>query len=162
MSVQRVVPVTRANPQQTAFSEVATTNPLPTAPQASTARIGYVASPAIQWDDTATPLGISATFTGTSRDLTATTQGTAQASASSYAYEYRASAESDASFTLALEVSTDNTNWVRVKAIASTAVTGGGQYAEVVHAPSFRYIRTIVVNGGVAQTRLRVASIAIG
>lgn len=162
MSVQRVVPVTRANPQQSAFTEVSTTSPLAVASQASTARTGYVASPAIQWDDTATPLGISATFTGTGRDLTATAQGTAQASASSYGYEYRASAESDASFTLALEVSTDNTTWVRIKAVASAAVTGGGQYAEIVHAPSFRYIRTVVVNGGVAQTRLRVASIAIG
>jgi hypothetical protein len=126
---------------------------------ASTNRTGFIAGAGIWYDDSSTNLGIAATFTGTSRDLTVTATATAMANAATYAHELVVSAESDQTGTLWLEVSRDNTNWRRVKSIATTAVTGGGFYAEIVHRPSWRYARVGFTNGGVAQTRFAIGSI---
>lgn len=129
---------------------------------AATARTGFVAGAGIWYDDTATALGASATFTGTSRDATVTATATAFANAATYAKEIRASAESDVTGTLWLEVSRDNTNWHRVKSTPTAAVSGGGFYAEIIHRPSWRYWRTGFTNGAGAQTRLSVGTVAIG
>ena len=127
---------------------------------ASTNRAGFVAGAGIWYDDSATALAISATFTGTSRDATVTATATAFANAGTYADEVRVSAESDVSGTLWLEVSRDNTNWRRAKSVATAAITGGGQYAEIVHRPSWRYWRVGYTNGGVVQARFSIGSIA--
>jgi hypothetical protein len=126
---------------------------------AATVRAAFIAAAAIWFDDSSTNLGISATFTGTSRDLTVTATATAMANAATYAQELVVSAESDVSGTLWLEVSRDNTNWRRVKSVPTAAITGGGQYAEIVHRPSWRYARVGFTNGGVAQTRFSIGSI---
>lgn len=63
--------------------------------------------------------------------------------------------------TLWLEVSRDNTNWRRIKSVATAAVTGGGFYAEIVHRPSWRYARGGFTNGAGAQTRFSIGSIAV-
>ncbi|TXH11237.1 MAG: hypothetical protein E6R03_14520 [Hyphomicrobiaceae bacterium] len=128
---------------------------------AATARAGFLASAGIWWDDSSTALGANATFTGTSRDLTVTATATAFANAATYAMELRVSAESDQSGTLWLEVSRDNTNWRRVKSVATAAVSGGGQYAEIVHRPSWRYARVGFTNGATLQTRFSIGSIAL-
>ena len=127
---------------------------------AGTARVGFEAAAGIWYDDTSTALGAAASFTGTSRDATVTATATAWANAATYAQEIVLSAEQDVSFTLALEVSRDNTNWRRVKAVASAAVTGGGQYSEIVHRPSWRYWRLVVVNGAGAAARTTAGSFA--
>lgn len=126
---------------------------------ASTARTGFVAGSGIWYDDSSTNLAGAATFTGTSRDLTVTATATAFANAATYADELRVSAESDVTGTLWLEVSRDNTNWRRVKSIATAAVTGGGFYAEIVHNPSWRYARVGYTNGAGAQARFTINSI---
>lgn len=126
---------------------------------ASTARTGFIAGAGIWYDDSATALGASATFTGTSRDLTVTATATAFANAATYAKELRVSAESDVTGTLWLEVSRDNTNWRRVKSVATTAVTGGGFYAEIIHRPSWRYARVGYTNGAGAQARFSIGSV---
>jgi hypothetical protein len=126
---------------------------------AGTARPGFLASSGIWFDDSATNLGASATFTGTSRDLTVTATATAWANAATYGQELRVGAESDVTGTLWLEVSRDNTAWRRVKSVATTAVTGGGFYAEIVHRPSWRYARVGYTNGAGAQTRFSIGSI---
>jgi hypothetical protein len=128
---------------------------------AGTARIGFVAGAGIWYDDSAVALASGATFTGTSRDATVTATATAFANAATYAMEVRVSAESDQSGTLWLDVSRDNTNWRRAKSVATTAVTGGGQYAEIVHRPSWRYWRAGFTNGATLQTRFSIGSIAI-
>lgn len=128
---------------------------------ASTARTGFIASSAIWYDDSATVLAGAATFTGTSRDLTVTATATAMANAATYVKEMRVSAESDQSGTLWLEVSRDNTNWRRVKSVATAAVTGGGQYAEIVHRPSWRYARVGFTNGATLQTRFSIGSMLV-
>lgn len=128
---------------------------------AGTARVGFAAGAGIWWDDSATALGASASFTGTSRDLTVTATATAFANAATYAKELRLSAESDVTGTLWLEVSRDNTNWRRIKSVATAAVTGGGFYAEIVHRPSWRYARGGFTNGAGAQTRFSIGSIAV-
>lgn len=128
---------------------------------AGTARVGFAAGAGIWWDDSATALGASASFTGTSRDLTVTATATAFANAATYAKELRLSAESDVTGTLWLEVSRDNTNWRRIKSVATAAVTGGGFYAEIVHRPSWRYARVGFTNGAGAQTRFSIGSIAV-
>jgi hypothetical protein len=125
---------------------------------AGTARVGFAAAAGIWYDDTVTALGSNATFTGTSRDLTVTATATAMANAGTYAKEVRASAESDVSGRLWLEVSRDNTNWRRIKSVATQAVTGGGHYAEIVHQPSWRYARVGFTNDAVAQARLTVGT----
>ncbi len=126
---------------------------------AATVRAGFVAGAGIWFDDSATALGSGATFTGTVRDLTVTATATAMANAATYAQEMRLSAESDVAGTLWLEVSRDNVAWRRVKSIATTAVTGGGQYAEIVHRPSWRYARVGFTNGATAQARFTINSL---
>ena len=135
------------------------------APQVSlgsaTGRIGFTAGSGIWWDDSSTVLAANASFTGTSRDLTAVVTGTAFNSASTFASELRISAESDQSGTLWLEVSRDNINWRRIKPVATAAVAGGGHYAEIIHAPSWRYARVGFTNGATLQTRFSIGSIAM-
>ena len=126
---------------------------------AGTARVGFTAGAGIWYDDSATVLASNATFTGTSRDLTVTATATAMANAATYAMEARISAESDQSGTLWLEVSRDNTNWRRAKSVATAAVTGGGQYAEIIHRPSWRYMRVGFTNGATLQTRFTINSL---
>ena len=128
---------------------------------AATTRVGFAASAGIWYDDSSTVLAGAASFTGTSRDATVTATATAFANAATYAKEVRASAESDQSGTLWLEVSRDNTNWRRVKSVPTAAVTGGGQYAEIVHRPSVRYWRVGFTNGATLQTRFLVNSMAV-
>lgn len=124
-------------------------------------RIAFFAGAGIWYDDSATALGANLTFTGTSRDATVTATATAFANAATYAGEIRLSAESDVTGTLWLEVSRDNTNWRRVKSVATAAVTGGGFYAEIVHRPSWRYWRVGYTNGAGAQARFSIGSIAV-
>ena len=129
---------------------------------ASAVRAGFVAGAGIWYDDSSTNLAGAATFTGTARDLTVTATGTAFANAATYAKELRVSAESDVTGTIWLEVSRDNTNWRRVKSTATTAVTGGGFYAEIVHRPSWRYARVGYTNGAGAQARFSIGTILMG
>jgi hypothetical protein len=128
---------------------------------AAATRVGFVAGAGIWYDDSAVVLAGAATFTGTSRDATVTATATAFANAATYAMEVRVSAESDQSGTLWLEVSRDNTNWRRAKSVATAAITGGGQYAEIVHRPSWRYWRAGFTNGATLQTRFSIGSISI-
>jgi hypothetical protein len=126
---------------------------------AAVVRIGTVGTAGIWYDDSSATLLANATFTGTSRDITLTATATAWANAATYAQELVVSAESDVTGTLFLEVSRDNTTWQRVKTIATTAVTGGGFYAEIVHKPSWRYARVGYVNGATNQARFTINSI---
>lgn len=144
--------------QVTATQPVSFTQP---ALVAGTARVGFTAGAGIWYDDSAVNLAGAATFTGTARDLTVTATATAFANAATYAKELRVSAESDVTGTLWLEVSRDNTNWRRVKSVATAAVTGGGFYAEIVHRPSWRYARVGYTNGAGAQARFSIGSMLI-
>ena len=128
---------------------------------AGTARAGFIAGAGIWYDDSSTVLAAAATFTGTSRDLTVTATATAMANAATYAKEVRVSAESDQSGTLWVEFSRDNSNWRRAKSAATAAVTGGGQFAEIVFRPSWRYMRVGFTNGATLQTRFSLGSILI-
>lgn len=126
---------------------------------ASNVRMGYVGAAGIWYDDSSTALIAAATFTGTSRDLTGVAASTAFNVATSYAAKLTVSAESDVTGTLWLEVSRDNTNWRRVKSVATAAVTGGGFYAEIDHVPSWRYARVGYTNGAGAQARFSIGTI---
>lgn len=150
---------------QTPYVPIVTTQPVSLATNtptlaAGTNRAAFLAGAGIWYDDTSTSLAANATFTGTSRDATVTATATAFANAATYAQEVVASGEQDVSFTLAIEASRDNTNWRRVKSVASAAVTGGGHYAEIVHRPSWRYWRVVLVNGATIAARTTVGSIA--
>ena len=129
---------------------------------AAVARAGFLAHDGIWFDDSATVLAAAATFTGASRDLTVTATATAFRNAATYAAEVRVSGESDQAGTLWLEVSRDNTNWRRVKSVPTAAVTGGGQYTEIVHRPSWRYVRVGFTNGATLQTRFALGSFLMG
>lgn len=128
---------------------------------AGTSRIGFVAGAGIWYDDSSAALTANNTFTGTSRDLTVAASAAAFANAATYARELRVSAESDVTGTLWLEVSRDNTNWRRVKSVATAAVADGGFYAEIIHQPSWRYARVGYTNGAGAQARFSIGSILI-
>lgn len=125
---------------------------------AGTNRAAAMAAAGIWFDDSSTALGANATFTGTGRDLTVTATATAWANASTYGQEVVVSAESDVSGTLWLEVSRDGTTWRRVKSISTTAVPGGGHYAEIVHRPSWRHVRVGFTNGATAQARFTLGT----
>jgi hypothetical protein len=128
---------------------------------AGTNRVGFTAGAAIWFDDSSTVLAGAATFTGTSRDLTVTASATAMANAATYAKEVRVSAESDQSGTLWVEFSRDNTNWRRTKSAPTAAVAGGGQFAEIVFRPSWRYMRVGFTNGATLQVRFSIGSMLI-
>jgi hypothetical protein len=128
---------------------------------ASSSRIGFIGSAGIWYDDTATAIGANATFTGTSRDAAVAATATAITSVASYAKEVRACAESDVAGTLWLEVSRDNATWRRIRSVATEAVAGGGQVAELIYLPAWRYWRIGFTNGPTLQTRLTVGTIAL-
>jgi len=128
---------------------------------ASAARIGFIGSAGIWYDDTITALAANGTFIGTSRDAAAAATATAFTSAASYAGEVRACAESDVAGTLWLEVSRDNATWRRIRSVATEAVAGGGQVAELTYLPAWRYWRIGYTNGATLQTRLTVGTIAL-
>jgi len=142
-------------PQGTTPVSLATNTPTLAA---GTNRVGATQAGAIWFDDSSTVLASGATFTGTSRDASGTATATAIASASSYFAKVCISAESDQVGTLWLEVSRDNTNWRRAKSVATAAVTGGGQYAEIIHEPSWRYWRAGFTNGATLQGRFTLGS----
>lgn len=123
-------------------------------------RIGYVAGHGVWYDDSSTVLAAAATFTGTSRDLAAVTTGTFFNVSGTMAKEFRVSAESDQAGTLFLEVSNNGTVWRRIKPTPTTA-TGSGQFAEIIHRPSTRYVRAGFTNGGTLQTRFLINSMLI-
>jgi hypothetical protein len=151
------IPVAGAFFQATQPVSLATNTPTLAA---GTNRAAFLAGAGIWYDDSSTNLAGGATFTGTARDATVTATATAWANAATYAQEIDIGAESDVTGTLWLEVSRDNTNWRRIKSVATTAVTGGGFYAEIVHRPSWRYWRCGYTNGAGAQARFTIGSIA--
>lgn len=125
---------------------------------ASNARMGQIVANGVWYDDSSTVLAANATFTGTSRDVTAAATGAVWASTTNMSQEYVTSAESDQAGTLWIEASRDNVNFRRVKSVTTAAVTGGGQYAEIVHRPSWRYIRSGFTNGATLQTRFTLGT----
>lgn len=128
---------------------------------AATVRAGFVAGAGIWYDDSSAALAGNATFTGTSRDATVTASATAFANAATYAKEVRACAESDVTGTLWLEVSRDNTNWRRIRSVATAAITGGGFAAELTYLPAWRYWRIGYTNGASAQARFTIGTVAV-
>jgi hypothetical protein len=154
------------NGSQTDASPVITTQAVSLATNtptlaAGTNRAAFIAGAGIWYDDSAVVLAGAATFTGTSRDLTVTATATAMANAAAYNKEVRVSAESDQSGTLWVEYSRDNTNWRRMKSSVTAAITGGGQMAEVVFRPSWRYMRVGFTNGATLQTRFTINSLLV-
>lgn len=91
------------------------------------------------YTDSAVNLGVSAAFTGTSRDAGATA-----------AYNiFTANAFADQVGTIRLEKSTDGTNWRRSTADVAVAINTGVSLEVRV---TTRYNRVVYTNGGVAQT----------
>jgi hypothetical protein len=129
---------------------------------ASTARGGFTAAHGVWYDDSSTVLAGGASFTGTSRDLTVAATGAVFNNVATQAKELRAIAESDQAGTLWLEVSRDNTNWRRIKSVATAAIVGGGQYAELQYLPATRYARVGFTNGATLQTRFMIQSMLMG
>ncbi|CAB4142742.1 hypothetical protein UFOVP435_17 [uncultured Caudovirales phage] len=152
-AAQLVASNSAANMQVTASGTVAN--------GAGTARIGFVATAGIWFDDSTTVLAANAPFTGTSRDLTVTATATAFANAATYAKEFRVSAESDVAGTLWIEASRDNTVWRRMKSVATAAIPGGGFAAEIIHQPSWRFVRVGFTNGATVQARFTIGSMAM-
>jgi len=128
---------------------------------AGVARIGFIAGAGIWFDDSSTNLGASATFTGASRDLTVAATAVAFANAATYAKELRVAAESDVAGTLWIDYSRDNVNWRRARSIATAAVTGGGQFADLIVRPAWRYVRVGYTNGAGAQARFTINSMLV-
>lgn len=123
---------------------------------ASAGRVGYIAASGEWFDDSATPLAANGTFTSVTKDLFVSATSTQFGSSVAYPEEFRASAESDVAGTLYLEVSRDNfVSARRIKAapMVQAAGTGMAFYAEIIHRPSTRYARTVVINGAAAQTQ---------
>ena len=111
----------------------------------------------IWYDDTATILASSGTFTGTSRDLV----GAASAALGGPPEKFKALSASDVSGTLHLEVSRDNSVWRRVASKATTQVGGSGLWtAEIVYDVAWRYARLVYINNATAQAHFTLGSLA--
>lgn len=101
------------------------------------------------WQDTLVALGVSATFTSTSRDAGGTIAGVGTPWSS-----YRCSARSDQVGTLTMSMSNDNAIWIPVQSVSLVANT-----MVVLTSPIMtRYWRCAVVNGTTAETSLNVNS----
>lgn len=127
-------------------------------PVASNVRMAQFVANGVWYDDSSATLAGGATFTGTSRDVATAASGSAWQTNTSNPQETVVGAESDVTGTLWIEASRDNTNWRRIKAVATTAVTGGAFYAEIVHRPSWRYLRVGYTNGAGAQARFTIGT----
>lgn len=125
-----------------------------------TNKIGFVQAAGIQYADTTTALGSSATFTSTARDLTATTAASTFASASTVAKYVSVCVVQDVVFTLQLLGSTDNFAAVSEIYRSVTATLVGSNYvAEIdAHSPAWRYFQYKIVNGAAAAARTRGVS----
>ncbi len=129
---------------------------------AGVSRIGNVATAGIWYDDTSSALSGAASFTSTSRDVTATATATAIASATAYAKEYRVLVVQDVTFTLYLEVSRDNSTFRRIKqVVAAQNVTSGLYIAELRETPAWRYYRYVITNGASAAGHTTGGSILL-
>lgn len=95
------------------------------------------------YNDTTTALGVSATFTGPTRDI-----GVAAGVPHRYSM-FNAAAWADQAGTLRIEISNDNVTWRPIA--ADTAVAASTPVILSVPILS-RYYRAVFVNGGVAQT----------
>lgn len=103
----------------------------------------------IYWGETGAALGISATFTGASRDA-----GSAQGDPCPFT-SFNAFVSTDQAGTLRIEASIDGATWRRATADAAVAANVGLFLSVPVTA---RFHRVVMVNGGVAQTFLLVTS----
>lgn len=109
------------------------------------------------FSDTTTPLGASATFTGTSRDLSSL--GSLSSTVFSYAM-FGATFYSDQAGTAFIDESTDNATWFMVASQAITAGTGalvGPNFGLNVRIRA-RYYRVRFINGSVLEGALRITS----
>lgn len=98
----------------------------------------HVFAPPLQYAETTTNLGVSATYTGTTRDM---------GSRTIYA-RFAATATAGVAGTLRIEMSNDGTNWFKA---AEVAVSAAGAQQLSVFATT-RYHRVVYVNGASAQT----------
>lgn len=99
------------------------------------------------WQETATPLGISATQTGASRGVGAAVGEYHPLSS------FNAFAFADQAGTLRVEVSSDNVTWRRATADVAVAANTAA-YLSVPVAAAFH--RAVFVNGGVAQAQFQL------
>ncbi len=116
---------------------------MPTTTVTGTVTANAVSHSNVFYNDSTTALAISATFTGTSRDV-------AVAAGTVHRYSaFNAVAFADQAGTLRIEMSNDNTTWRR--ATPDTAVAANSPGTLSVPVCTRRY-RVVYVNGGVAQT----------
>lgn len=97
-------------------------------------------------NSTTTPLGISATYTGTSSDVSQYSTVTVTLDSS----------HDSAVDGMTFEFSTDDTNWDDVYVFTYTAVNGARRFQFPVTA---QYFRIVYINGGTEQTTFRVQTI---
>jgi hypothetical protein len=106
------------------------------------------------WNESTTPLGGSATFTGTAKDAiidSPVESPTAATGVSPYA-QFRAYAFTDQAGTLRIDVSNDNTTF---RTGATVAVTASAPFTLSVPVVA-RYFRVVLVNGATPQTLLNL------
>jgi len=120
-------------------------------------RIGLIAASGVQYTDTTSALGSSATFTSTARDLTASSSAAAFASTSTNAKSLSICVVQDVAFTLQLLGSTDNFGSVSEIYRSITATLVGSNYVAEVdnHSPAWRYFQYKIINGASASTKTR-------
>lgn len=117
-------------------------------------KIGFVGAEGIWSTHTTTAV---ATYTSTGMDLAGVASSSAPV-ATTRLGGFRAMAWADQAFTLALEVSVDDTTYRRVKQVASASPAAGANYAELIQPPIARYARLVVAATGTTPTALLVAS----
>lgn len=96
------------------------------------------------YSETTTALGASASFTGSSRDMTSTNRGR----------YFAVAAYSDQAGTLTIQASTDGTTFREVGRVPITAAQGATLQVPV----TARYYRVVYINGATAQTTFWVTS----
>lgn len=123
-------------------------------------KIGNVANQGNAYDDTATALGASATYTGTSRDLLGGTGNVP--SGFQGINEFRAWAISDVTGTLYYETSRDNVTYRRTdQFVAAQNIPSGLWVARGKIELVSRYGRWVYVNGAGAQTHFQLQSLQV-
>lgn len=118
-----------------------------------------IITPVIWWDDSTTPLGAAATFTGTGRDVLSlnANSGSTSGNIGCYGGRFRGWSVSDVAGTLYIAASRDNVTFYRVDAQPAALV--GSNYVAWLELPVLtRYARVEYVNGAGAQGTFVIGS----
>lgn len=131
---------------------------------AGTARVGFMARPAVWTRESTTPVNANLTITGAAKTTFATSSGTALNTATSYGDKFAAAAGANVTGTLIIDASPDSgTTYYPVASIALSQVGGTGNFGAYLETPIIEAtMRARLVNGASNQANAYLTTKMLG